>query len=71
VIAEKRRIKYGASLFATLRNFRLLTYTVMGVDQTNKAIIKKIGNKLKDVTGPPPQDLPERMKELLEQLKRK
>jgi len=42
----------------------------MGEDKKNKAI-QQIGHKLKEVTGPPPEDLPERMRELLEQMKRK
>jgi hypothetical protein len=43
----------------------------MGQDNQNKAIVQKIGHKLKEVTGPPPEDLPERMKELLEQMEQK
>jgi hypothetical protein len=43
----------------------------MGQKKRNKAIVQQIGHKLKEVTGPPPEDLPERMRELLEQMKRK
>jgi len=43
----------------------------MGNDKQHKPIIKKLGQEMKEVTGPPPDDLPERLKELLERLKRK
>ena len=57
---------YGCGTSAHLRIF-----TDMGNDKQNKPIIKKLGQGMKEVTGPPPDDLPERMKELLEQLQRK
>ena len=43
----------------------------MGQDKKNKAILKKLGQGVKEVTGPPLEDLPDRMKDLLEQLKKK
>ena len=47
------------------------TYTDMGKDKLNKSLIKKLGDGVREVTGPPPDDLPDRMKELLERLKKK
>ena len=49
----------------------LRIFTGMGKDKQNKPIVNKLGQGVREVTGPPPVDLPERMKELLEQLKRK
>ena len=43
----------------------------MAQDKKNKSIVKKLGEGVREVTGPPPEDLPDRMKDLLEQLKKK